>query len=204
MKLIFALSIVAFSFAFANAQSATPTPEQPRCALKPADAPAIRGIKLGMALEKILEMFRKTKDDPSVAGSIADEEKRFGVIQFSPSLPSADPKFSGVSYFNFTFFDRKLVEIYISYEPVPWRNVDEFLNRFIETYRLPAIGSWKIEGDSASLNNPGCDDFHIFASISNRGDGSQGIFRVIDGSYVKTVRARAETLREKARQAFKP
>jgi hypothetical protein len=62
MKLILASLYIAVSLACTFAQPSATSRVNARCALKPTEAPEIRGIRLGMALEKISQIFPKVKD----------------------------------------------------------------------------------------------------------------------------------------------
>jgi hypothetical protein len=193
MKLIIASLYIALSLASTFAQPLTTSPVRATCTLTPTEAPEIRGIKLGMTVEKVSQAFPQIKDELATLKSASALEHNFGLAQIPVRPPATEPKYSGVEYFKLVFLDEKLVDMAIGYKPVPWRNVDDFLQKFIDAYRLPPIALWQGNAEEKDLQ---CDDLELGAK--------RDYFRVSLGSYRKTVQSRDEAAKEKARRDFRP
>jgi hypothetical protein len=116
-----------------------------------------------------------------------------GLVGLRVQPPATEPKFSGVEYFTLTFLDEKLVDMMTKYKPVPWRNIDDFIQKFIDAYQLPPIELWQGNAQDKRLQ---CDDLEISAN--------RDYFRVALGSYRKTVQSREEAAKENARREFRP
>ena len=97
----------------------TPTPQTSPCALKIAQAPVIRGLKLGMKVDDILAMFPGSRENDYVKNALSDNEffPRFGVIDFgfSPSQFGDKERFAGINSFYFTFLDGRMVRYGVDY-----------------------------------------------------------------------------------------
>ena len=193
MKLIVASLYIALSLGSTFGQPVTTSPVRARCTLTQTEAPEIRGIKLGMTAERISQTVPQIKAELSTLKSASALEHSFGLARIPVRPPATEPKYSGVESFNLVFLDEKLVDMAIRYEPVPWRNVNDFLQKFIDAYRLPPIALWQGDDEEKGLQ---CDDIELSAK--------RDYFRVSIGSYRKTVQSRDEAAKEKARRDFRP
>ena len=123
---------------------ATSTPP-PACTLKIANAPVVRGLKLGMKTDDLLAMFPGRADKEGLAPILAQRTgyPNFGVVNFWVNLydyPGKD-QFRGINSVGFIFIDDKLAQYYVQYDSLPysppWPNVDDFIAKVADTFHLP-------------------------------------------------------------------
>jgi len=106
----------------------------------PAQAPAIRGIKLGMSAQEILSLFPGSGERPDIKYALDHSEgfSNYGVATFSFHLKNHTPadklRFAGVNILSVTLFDGRVAELWVDYtsrEDHPsgptWFNVDDFI-----------------------------------------------------------------------------
>src|ERR1700756_3299974 len=112
-------------------QSST-SPAPAPCTLTLAQAPAIRGVKLGMTVDEFLSLFPGSNDNVQVkqALSEADGYPRFGQAGFgiSPASYPTKDRFEGISTYIVQSFDGRIMQFGVYYEQFPkgarWTHVD--------------------------------------------------------------------------------
>jgi len=125
--LLLSASLLLISFA-AYGQTNSP-PAQP-CTLKIAQAPAVRGVKLGMMLDEVLPLFPGTSESGAVkhALSTAEGYPNFGYayVGLDPSSWGNAERFAGINSYFISTFDRRIVGVTITYKQFPegahWKN----------------------------------------------------------------------------------
>src|SRR6185436_9097502 len=161
MKKLLLLTIVLGSTAAVSAQTTSATGGD--CKLTVAQAPAIRGIRLGMTIDQALGVFPGAQADSDVKASLA--RGSFGAQQafVDPGKYESKEKFVGVKLINMTFLDGRLTHFWIGYNEPEWKSDEQFAARVAEALGLPGVRSWK-----PSLNGLGlsCDAFQIAVSIA--------------------------------------
>src|SRR5262245_18145228 len=152
----------------------------PICNLSLSQAPAIRGIRLGMKPDEWLKLFPGSAQDERIKAIIDEPSSfpRYGVkyITFLQSnsqnpfnyLPSDE--FSGIDYVSLTLFDNQIIGISISYAPYPhtdnpWDDVAQLITIFSETFNLPQVSAWNKTVDRAVLK---CAGFELILNVGNR------------------------------------
>jgi len=210
--LLFLVSATSFAFSQTTESGST-------CQLNSAQMSAIRGIKLGMHINDLLQVLY---DDTSSfnSNSLAAIQKGYPEygrynLSFSPYLSTngipflSKEKFPGIEGIDATFFDDRIISFKIRYtnfhrdKSAPaWNSVQELIGKFAKAYTLPESPSWFIESvDTAFLT---CADFKAVL----RADLSGGGFTLIDVRLLKdlapTIKARREEDMQKRREAFKP
>jgi hypothetical protein len=146
-----------------------------KCTLTLAQAPEIRGIRLGMSLEQALSVFPSLKRPPEVivlpdGGSITRdflEPDEVGVIRVR--INTLDPKYSreatkleGIGNFNFDFTDGRISYISVIYDTqAKWSTPDEFAQKVSESLRIPSAWKKPIEYNRESERDMECDGFVI-------------------------------------------
>lgn len=202
MKYRFVLTLIACLSLLTVSQTPGGASAQSRCKLKPAQAPEIRGIRLGMSAEQLLSLFPEGNNQQSINAAIrnAKSVESYGVSRFElrPDSATANPRFEGVNYIQVELLDTRITSFYIEYKGFEWENVGQFVRRLSEGLRLP-IEFWD-SGDTASYMT--CDGFRIDA-YATRGS-TQSMVRVVDTSTPQIVEDRRAAAREKGRQSFKP
>jgi hypothetical protein len=190
-------------------------PAQPqntsKCSLTAAQAPAIRGIKLGMSAEEIVSIFPGSSQRPEIKTALESSEgyPNYGVatlyFQLSTYPTVAKDRFAGIDGISVTLFDGRVAELWVNYAgqdsrprgPL-WPNVDEFIAKLSEAYALPAARDWRqVAQDDKVLE---CSGLNIEATAANgRASVSLRATKSFD-----TSRERAAEDEEKIRREFKP
>ena len=209
--LVFGAALAACAAAPAFGQASAQTPGQLKCALTMAQAPAVRGVRLGMREEEVRALFADGTERPEVWNTlaVAANPPNFGVarIYLQPGFYESPvrEKFAGVESFVLTVFDGRVTEMRVKYRgprSIPkgprWESVGDFVAKFAEAYRLPDEREWeRTGGRERTLRCPG---YEIAASIQD-GTGEVSIF---NRSYVEKVKERADAEEERLRREFKP
>jgi hypothetical protein len=200
------LAITAFS------QTQNLPENTPVCNLSLSQAPAIRGIRLGMKPEEWLKLFPGSAQDDKLK-AILDKpsvypEYGLGEILFFPAsnknqfsyLPREE--FSGVSYVSLTLFDNQIIAFRISYEPYrgvdsPWDSVEQLIPFFSKTFNLPQTHAWDRNGNDAALK---CAGFEMRLMAGN----GPVAFLKSNYDYRSIIQQRLEADKQKSRAEFKP
>jgi hypothetical protein len=206
------LTITAFS------QTQNQPENTPVCNLSLSQAPAIRGIRLGMKPDEWLKLFPGSDQDERLKAildkppaypeygrkSITFESKSASIGAFK--ISSED--FPGVERVYLYLFDGQIVQFSIEYSPISadrqiplWDNVSQLIAIFSKTFNLPEISAWKTSSiHTASLQCPGFDfDLNLTNSRSGAFAGLRSRL-----NFDQIIRQRAEADKQKARAAFKP
>jgi hypothetical protein len=209
MKRILTLvTVVMMTAVFAYSQTEVAKVSTPACTLKASQAPAVRGIQLGMSVEVLMALFPgRAGEAGAVPASKADNSPYFGVvgIDIVPSYYSTKERFAGIGYFNFVFLDGRVAQYEVYYQGPPngatWRNIDDFIARIADAFQVPAAKDWTAQAYNPSTKELKCDGFQLWASNVNL----NGRLRVatVDAPF-KIQKERAAAFEEKARRAFRP
>lgn len=171
------------------------------CKLTVAQAPAIRGIRLGMSAEQALAQIPGSEADSDLLARLSRDLFGSRNAYIVPgNYVTSKEKFAGIKSINLTFLDGRLVSLYIHYDGPEWRSDKQFVARLAELLNLPGVGSWKpVQGGLAIV----CDGVEISGQLLGLKDSVIGIKDTkVDAAAV--VREREEVPKEKARRAFKP
>lgn len=126
------------------AQAGDKSRTAPTCSLKLAQAPAIRGLRLGMTVDQVSEFFPQVKSAKEDMVGIAQA----GRIPIALSRKKSD--FEGIEAFSFGFLDQRLTSLGVEYDKsVTWDNVDQFTNRLSEALGLPK--AWKMNREQETV-----------------------------------------------------
>ena len=175
--------------------------ERPPCALTAAQAPDVRGLRLGLTTRHVFEMFPGSAQDKAVREALAAAPAAFGAVSvvIKPSDYAPNPSYDGVSSVNIKFIDGLVAEFTVSSTAPEWQHVDDFVANFVTGTRLPPADAWApYVGMDAQLKNLTCKGFKlgIFAGGKN-----------VNHNYVKVTDTEADQRwrerRAKARQAAK-
>jgi len=121
---VFAFVFVAVAASMqASAQLQVPAqPQNPsKCSLTPAQAPTIRGIKIGMSTEEILSLFPESNQRPDIKAALvqADGYPNYGVaslfFQLSGYPSLAKDRFAGIDGISVKLFDGRVAELRVYY-----------------------------------------------------------------------------------------
>jgi hypothetical protein len=196
------LQLIAFMFgmvSIAAAQTSNTGAGTAECKLKLAEAPAIRGIRLGMTIDQLLAVFPDSEKNESIRDQLS--RSMFGRATASIN-PSSSSTFLGVKYLTLTFFDGELYSFNLHYDGPVWNTGRQFATKVAEALKLPGIEFWRDLGSSDVYLM--CDGFEVTTRMTG-GPGSSSIsVRNREKDASKAYREREEAVKDKARNAFKP
>jgi hypothetical protein len=179
--------------------------------LTAAQAPAIRGIKLGMSTEGILSLFPESGQKPEIKTALGNAEgyPHFGVARLSFQLSTyptiAKDRFTGIDAVSVTVFDGRVAELLVNYagrDSRPrgpfWPTVDDFIAKLSEVYALPGARDWLQAAQDYKVLK--CNGLDIEAVTF----GGSARITLRDTKYTDMSRERAAEDEEKIRREFKP
>lgn len=173
MKQFFAVGLLLISasvvlgqtdYASAHAQAA--------CTLTLTQAPAVDGLRLGMKAEEVLALFPGSRADKEVRDDMLRPASRLGVssLTIKPERYASKAKFPRVSVVTLTLLDGRIITMNVSYNGPEYKHVDEFLGKFLEGKKLPAVHAWEpYVGMDTQLKTLNCRGFElkVFAGGKN-------------------------------------
>jgi Trypsin-like peptidase domain/Ankyrin repeats (many copies) len=134
------------------------------CALKLADAPALRGFKLGMSLREVTARFHRfTMPETDSCGRLnLDFNEARGALS---SLALRPRELTGISRLRLTFVDERLAYIRVTYaRESTVSNPQEFRAALSASLSLP--DKWRVTGGGDNWDHAhviGCDGFKVMA-----------------------------------------
>jgi hypothetical protein len=199
--LLLSASLLLISFT-AYGQTNSP-PAQP-CTLKIAQAPAVRGVKLGMTVDEVLPLFPGSSESGAVKQSLSTAEgyPNFGYAYFGldPSSWGKPERFAGINSYFISTFDRRIVGLTVTYQQFPagarWKNADDLIQRFSDALHLPGPNAWVSDSRGRKLQ---CDGFEIYV-----GAGESSSISFYTQGWEGTKRERLAAFEEQKRREFKP
>lgn len=197
LLIAFILGLVSSAGAQTSNTGASGTGE---CKLTLAQAPAIRGIRLGMSVDQVLAQIPGAEADSDLLARLSRDN--FGsksAIVTPGRYVTSKEKFAGVNSINLSFFDGRLASFFIPYDGREWRSDKQFVARLAEVLSLPDVGSWKPINNGLAI---ACDGFEISGQL--HGLTCAIAMKDMKVDVGKVVREREEVPKEKARRAFKP
>ena len=204
MKNVLLIAFLLGSVSTVGAQTSnTRASGETECRLKLAQAPVIRGIRLGMTITEVLAVFPGAEKDESLRQRLS--QQRFGMIS-ATVLPynyrEAKEKFVGVRSVDFHFLDERLIQFSLIYNGPDWKSDEQFTSKVAESLNLPGIESWKLRTGSGKAL--ACDGFEVYVwRMPESGAGTITV-RSLERDADTIVREREEALKDEARRAFKP
>ena len=203
-KLAIAFSAVALVTISASSQASNPALAQTRCNLTEANAPSVRGLRLGMSTQQFLALFpgitkkKEMKDTIEKAKSTsAADPVSFGV---DPITDGGGNQFAGIESVSATFYRGHLVDFTVQYGGASWRNIDEWVAKLAESFNLPRAQDWGMGPNESPNKIVRCEGIMIEAAIQ----GGSASIRVQSTGYLKDSDERAKASEDKKRQDFKP
>ncbi len=185
--------------------------QEPKCNLTLAQAPELRGFKLGMSPEDVIAKMPGLNIRPAnrrkyrvVAINFTpnDLSMRNGVINLDrTSYVSATrfPIYEGLTSAGIHFLDEKAFLIELFYDDsTKWNDVDEFADKVASSLHLPK--AW-IGDDDKSERFIKCNGFLIETELKS---STSPVLRIGDPSMLLEIQGRKEDRNEKQRNTFKP
>lgn len=202
MKHLFVLTSVAYVALLTFSQTPSGPATNAKCSLTRAQAPEIRGIRLGMSTDQLQNLFPEDKNRQRITDAIRvsklGEQYGVGRLDLHPEKGVDNPRLAGVNYINVVLLDERVTSFHVAYIGPEWKNIDQFITRLSEGLRLPG-SAWEIGSTSGQMK---CDGFRVDAYATS--GSTESIVRVQDTSTHQIVEARREAEKEKVRQAFRP
>jgi hypothetical protein len=181
-----------------------PPPPNTACNLTLAQAPVIRGLRLGMTSDELFALFpaneRETFDRAQRLKS-AEIAPAYGytTFQFNTSNYPGQDRFKGISGVSFGVFDNKIVSIEAGYWPTPqFDSITQLMGVITRQFKLPSFIEWPNPKDSWGIHNLGCDGF----KVSINGNASSFTIGLFDSSYQMVVEERRKADLAKKREGF--
>ena len=145
--------------------------EKQPCALKLAGAPAVNGLRLGMATDELLALFPGSKDDAEVTAS-ATGLTRFGTatVVIRPDRYRSKENFPGISQVTVRLADGRVYEFTVNYNGPEFSHVDKFVTKFVESTGLPPADQWDAYvGMDNQMKTLTCAEFEVRAFAGGQG-----------------------------------
>ena len=178
----------------------TPSGPAAKCGLTRAQAPEIRGIRLGITSQQLLAMFPDDANHQRINEAIKQSKRAdqygFGRFDLRSDIETRDPRFAGVNYISIEMVDERVTTLTIAYAGPEWNTVGQFVAKLSEALHLP-LASW--DPGTESSQSLKCDGFMVNAYL-----GQENTVRVLDTSARGVVANRRQMVKEKERQAFRP
>jgi len=182
-----------------------PPPQKPTCNLTLAQAPVIRGLRLGMTSDELFAIFpanEREEFDRAQKLKSAELPPNYGStsFQFPISNYATKDRFTGISYLYIDIFDRKVVSIRADYSNTPQFDRPEQLMEIItRQFGLPEFKNWPGYYEYWSNPSLSCDGFTFHV------DGYSQRFSIAltDPAYKKIMEDRKKADLAKKREGFK-
>jgi hypothetical protein len=197
---------------FGTQTSQLPKTEPPlqklTCKLTLAQAPVIRGLRLGMTSDELFTIFpanERQEFDRAQQLKSAELPPHYGFTYFEFNLSNyaTRDRFTGISSLSFELFDKKVVSIRVNYSNAPsFDRPGQLMEIITRQFSLPELKDWP--GYNEYSNNPSlsCDGFTFKVDANN---AYYSVFSIMltDPTYKKIAEDRKQADRAKKREGFK-
>jgi len=177
-----------------NAQSA--------CTLTEANAPGVRGLKLGMSTEQLLTLFPGSTKREEVRDALESAKRSGGsetvYIGFEPRSDVSGSTFAETDSIGVALQKGRVVQFVVQYAGPSWRDIDEWIAKLSETLKLPGAGEWEPGQDETPSKFLKCRGVEIEAAVQ----GGGASIRVWDTAAFKSMGTKSGD--EQKRKVFKP
>jgi hypothetical protein len=193
---------------FGTKTAELPKPEPPpqaKCTLTLAQAPVIRGLRLGMTSDELFTIFpanERGEFDRTQRLKSAEIPPNYGYVTFQISIsdyPTGD-RFTGISVLTIGLLDRKVVSIDAHYFNAPqFDRPGQLLGIAARQFGLPEYKDWLGYNEYSSNPLLTCDGF-VFQL-----QGYSGSFSILvsDSTYKKIIEDRRQADLARKRENFK-
>jgi hypothetical protein len=186
------------------------------CSLSLAQAPVIRGIRLGMKPDVWLKLFPGSSQNEKIK-AILDLPPRYpsygaSTIQFDPpSLPNSSgfkylprEEFLGVNSVILPLIDNQIFGFQIEYARTfdgeyPWDDISQLITIFSDTFKLPKISAWEKNDNRIAILR--CSGFDLQLDTLHI---TPKVYLSSKPNFTQIIQQRREADKQKARSAFKP
>ncbi|HJZ81365.1 MAG TPA: hypothetical protein VKD91_13505 [Pyrinomonadaceae bacterium] len=202
-RLVLAALVVTLLAGVSLSQTTQPT----ECKLTREQAPAVRGVRLGMSADDLLASVPGISDDDRNNIAHANGFPNYGAIALSvyPRAP-ASQRFDGIDYYYIRLFDGQLVQYSVYYRgsnSIPrgpyWPDMDVLVAKFADAYHLPGTKDWVNDGPRRLLR---CQGFE--ARVDSVSGAAIITVSTPGNPWVAEAKKRAAEGEEQLRRNFKP
>jgi hypothetical protein len=185
-----------------------PPPETPTCKLTLAQAPVIRGLRLGMTSDELFTIFPANEQEEFNRGQqlkSAELPPNYGYtsFQFNSSNYATKDRFTGIGSLTFELFDKKVVTIGANYSKAPsFDRPGQLMEIITRQFGLPELKDWPGYNENSSDPSLSCDGFTFQVDAHNVYNGYFSIV-LTDPTYKKIAGDRKQADRAKKREGFK-
>jgi len=143
--------------------SLPPPPQKPTCKMTLAQAPVIRGLRLGMTSDELFAIFpANEREEFNRAQQLKSAElpPNYGYTSFSlnPSNYATKDRFTGIGGLTFGLFDKKVVFIGADYVNAPqFDRPRQLIEIIIRQFALPEFKDWSGYNENSSNPSLSCD-----------------------------------------------
>jgi len=177
------------------------------CNLTVAQAPAMRGVRLGMTAQDLFTMFPEGHSADWVKSKLdaANEYPAMGGwwADLNTSAVNNTKDHSPISRFYVFLFDGRVVSMDVGYtvlnHNVPWGGVDNFIAKVSDAFHLPASSAWTTT-NSSDQRVLYCREFTITGSTS----GAAAQLTIQGLGFQDTIHDRMVAYEQATRRGFKP
>ncbi|MCW5968548.1 MAG: hypothetical protein KIT57_08545 [Blastocatellales bacterium] len=190
-----------------------PPPQNTACKLTLAQAPSIRGIRLGMTSEELFNIFPATSEnerfnrDQRLKEATIAPNYGWTTFRFNPSAYSTKDTFSGMGEFSTELFDGKVVSILVNYPQAPhFESTTQLMDLLTKRFNLPEPRYWSGYNDKVSMRPLiACDGFTVqMTGHFQRGPSDSFSVALVESTYKKAREDRKRADDAKKREAFVP
>src|SRR5262245_59751402 len=172
-----------------------PPPQKPTCKLTLAQAPVIRGLRLGMTSDELFAIFPANEREEfdrvqNLKNAELPPNYRYTGFQFGLSKYATKDRFTGISSVSFELFDRKVVSIRAGYSNAPqFDRPGQLMEIITRQFGLPEFKDWPSNSEYTTEPSLSCDGFTFQVYAVNSDTGSFSI-TLIDPAYKKIMEDR--------------
>jgi hypothetical protein len=180
-------------------------PQNPTCKLALAQAPVIRGLRLGMTSEELFAIFPADEGEEFNRAQLlkkAELPPNYGYtsFQFDTSRYATKDRFTGIGLLNFGLFDRKVVSIGATYYPAPqFDRPGQLMEIITKQFGLPEFKDWPGSNEYLSSPSLSCEGF----TFQVNGYSEYFSISLTDPTYKKIAEDRKKADLAKKRVGFK-
>jgi len=182
-----------------------PPPQKPTCKMTLAQAPVIRGLRLGMPSDELFAIFpanEREEFDRAQQLKKAELPPSYGhtSFYFDPSRYANKDRYTGIGSLSIGLFDGKVVYIGASYSNTPqFDRPGQLMEIITKQFGLPEFKDWP--GYNEYWDNPSlaCEGFTF--QVNGYGEGFT--INLTDPTYKKIAEDRKQADRTKKREGFK-
>jgi len=223
MKILLSSVLLTLFTSFAFGQNAVD--KAPLCTNQTVEKISSRGVRLGITLQEILNLFAENNkltavniSYPENAGAAVittieldfqvtlERHQEYAKKNFGFSFASLGvknkPNFDGISHYDLGFLDNRLAFFNVYHLKPKWENIEQFIGKLSETLSLPDAKEWNFNNRS-SVN---CDDYIVEAGESYQDEArySMLVSSKIDEILRQRRKKAEDEQREKDIKAFRP